>query len=253
MTQARLPLFTTGVPQIVPSLTTLDVLDLRGERTNQQTRLLSLWLHYSSRNMQDVEQAVSVFVQAGDDSPILLTKATINQLAGPVKVLTDYALRGPVRVLLSAEDCDLDNGEFAVAFGYYTIEGSAPRTSFEVRPLQPDPNVVDTIMGRPIVQISVALADVEVHQVSDTNIDEVTVLQIANVPSVTDSFLYFEGTTIEAPYALGDGFVSLPPRTSLATSFSSTYRVFDGIPFRGAGLLSARSTVTSVAGYFNRD
>jgi len=94
MTQPRLPLFTTGTPQIVPT-TELEILDLRGIGTNDQTRLVTVWLNYSSLSPAvGDDQNVTVWVQEGTDPARVVTVALVEQTATPLKVLDAYALRG---------------------------------------------------------------------------------------------------------------------------------------------------------------
>lgn len=271
MTQPRVPLFETGVPQIVPT-TELEILDLRNDRQQSTSRLITLWVNYSAAYPEvGVRENVHVWVQEGSDAPKRITTASVEQTSGPLKLLENFVLRGNVRLYLSADSVDLVNGMFIVAWGYYSLAGAAPRTAFERRPLQPNPSVIPENMGIPIIfgyppVLGVSTDTQVLHTVSDTQYDEIRIE--ANVLSIADPVttyrfaLYFGDTPIVAPFALGPGFISLTSpgqAPSGVTTQASLYRrYFDDIPFIGAGELKVSaiyalvSVPITVTGSFNR-
>lgn len=271
MTQVRHPLFSTGVPQIVPT-TGLDILDLRGVRQNTASRLVSLWVNFSAILPNPASsQNLTVWMQEGTGDPVRVTVAPVNQVAGPSQILKDFLLRGNVRLYATAEGVDLVNGQFLVVWGYYTIEGSAPRTAFELRPLQPNPRALpDEPFGMPVVLgwppvIGDSVQTEILHTVSDTNIDEINIQAhgwpVVEAPIETTALLYFDGTPISAPFSLGPGFISITGVVqaggpSFPSSIFRTY--FDKIPFIGAGRLNAAlisntiSILTWFTGSFTR-
>jgi len=240
MTQLRLPLFTTGIPQIVND--ELTILDLRDDRQNDQTRLVTLWVNYSSLDPAiGDDTTVNLWIQQGSDSPEIITTALLQQAGQPLKLLSDFVLRGNVRLYLAGTS-DYDTGDVVVAWGYYSIASATPRGAFELRPLQPDPQVIPASMGMPVV---VHDETTVLHTVLDDHIDEIRLEAIApplvNPPGSNffSAVLYF-GDEPTAPLpADAPGYISLfsPGTTPSIYSVSRTSRYFDGIPFIGAGQL----------------
>jgi len=237
MTQLRLPLFSTGIPQVIPAASLLTVLDLRGDRTNSIARLVTVWVNYSAIvPTSGVRQELRAYIQQGVNTPVLVSRVDVDQRGGPYKLLENYVLRGDVQLLLEADSVDLEAGAYGVAWGYYSIEGETPRTAATLRPLEPVAGVVPESCGLSSLISVFALTTFTIHIVSADQIDEVRVESY--IPTITGAGLHFAGTPIVAPVTLGPGFITMvdiiPPQEENRPLFR---RYLDGIPFRGAGAL----------------
>lgn len=174
----RRPLFTTGIPQLPPSLASivdtpndaLSVLDLRSVGTTLQsvTRLVTL---YAVNQDVASQQIVDVAWREGAGTPVLVASVTLPEgelLEAPTKVLDRFPLRGNAQLLACTAD-----GATPIVFGYFELENSKDSEQ-RSRPLQPGA-LVSPYGYAPVIVDSPDPA-AAVHTLDTNYVDQVTLV-----------------------------------------------------------------------------
>lgn len=274
MTQPKHILFGTGAPQVVVFVdgsATADawtqILDLREDPDQQIIRRVTLWAYRNIGSAGAAAPAAFAVVSVIDDSIITGTDTT-NQVVGgaefpipatilaaegymPVKVLDDYPVRGPIRIVANASVQDLD-ADFSqvnniVLFGYFTVDGEAgSRDMCDRRPFQIGSSVPSS-SSLSVVAENPPSVPTPIHEPTNTYVDECEFRYTQLDPSA-DHVLVFGGLTPDIPLSDQRYMVLQPWVLDLA--------FLSGVPFRGCGVISMLLTTAGgpvvVNGHFIR-
>jgi hypothetical protein len=165
------------------------------------------------------------------------TAALANQLvpAGAVGQIIQIAdglpVRGPMDLRIDADDSDVKLP--MVAFGYVSRGGAS--TKPEKRFFDPGGNIADqvTAFQGGVSQAVLGFASADIHQTSKTFLDEIT-LDVRSPDASATVGVFFDTS---------GGGVASEGLIGLVFPGGAPIRIFDGVPFRDAGLLKAESTI----------
>lgn len=168
------------------------------------------------------------------------------------KVVDGVPVRGPLDLAIQYADGAAAPATPLVAFGYVQRSGSAERTS-EKRFFDPGGDIGDqetSFEGGKGVLVGPVIAPTpqDIHQTMEDRIDEITLR--ANPPGGS-------GYTVEAEFDTSGGGTASEASVFLTLEDEGLTDLFDGIPFRDAGLLRAKQDGGEVrfalwSGYFRR-
>lgn len=257
-------LFETGTPKMLaaaldgfgtPTLPIdewTQVLDLRNDPDNTVVRRLHLWVHWNYvPEAPDPQEFSDAFVSVIDDTITDPVQAVLCSVANgivpvgtrrPVKILDDYPIRGPVRVVAGSGpvDIDLATANNMVIFGYYTVSGaSGTRSTLDRRPFQIGNTV--QVDGALPVELAAAPPAAPIHEPASNYVDEVS-LQFF---SEADIALYFGPlNALDPRYMLVQG----------PAPFIGSLPILTEIPMRNSGTIAGLEDGGGgcVAGYISR-
>lgn len=272
MTQPKNILFGDGAPTFVanvfdqatnfpdkPLEDWTTILDLRNDPDNTIVRRLTLWAHWNYVPSLDPQEQSAVIICAIDEAlensianpnqPVeALIYGTIGEAIiplnsrSPVKVLDDYPVSGPIRIVAGTGEADLDfeAANNMVLFGFYTVAGEAGnRAMSDRRPLQIG-NTVPVNGFLPVVAPATLPVTENFHSTSADYIDEVS-LTVVNT-TVPGLHIFF-------------GLDKVRPQPTPYLMFAGPSNMVEGLPLRNCGTLSsaiAAGDAASFNGYFIR-